>query len=235
MVETVTPGFPARRDAQNRRGDDLIAKQQHRPVHRAHEFIVAVAPAHPLGNRQASQRSQHDAGNQVGGRCAWFSTEMNQPSALVSLLPLQFGDGDPAGPGKPFGGFSRFPVRAKGGAQRRAAPLALTVGLAPGQLFDQHRQSARGGETMQGAAGQAGFFQSGADPLFKGSRQRQQRFRRQFLGADFDQQVAGVGISHEPPPRQLSLLAARTSESPGRRAHRNRPARPPAPGRGPAG
>ena len=110
MMEAMAASFPARLDAENRGRNHLVAKQQDGPMHRTDKFIIAVAPAHPLGNRQRRQGREDNAGNQVGGGGTRFGTDMHQPDAFIGLLLLQLGDGDPAGAGKAFSRFGGLTV-----------------------------------------------------------------------------------------------------------------------------
>ncbi len=200
-------------------------------MHRPHEFIVAVAPAHPLGNRQAGERGLDDAGNQLGGGRARFGADMNQPSAFVGFQPLQRIDAHTARTGETFSGLGRSAIGTESSAERRAPPLRLTVRLLRGQLSDQRRQTARGGEPPDRRIGESRFFQALTDALLKGRSQIEQGFGRQFLGADFDQKIAG--LRHERPPG--SRRRGRASGSRARRGRRNRLGPPPAPACAPAG
>jgi hypothetical protein len=114
-------------------GITSVAEQQHHPMHRSHEFIVAVAPTHPLGDRQGRERGFDDGRNQIGGRRTRLGADMHQPRALIGFLPLQFGDGHAAGAGETFGGLGGLAIRTEGGTQRRATSFELTVGLPHGR------------------------------------------------------------------------------------------------------
>ena len=172
MVEAMAARLPARRDPHQHGGNDLVAEQQNEPVHRPHEFIVAIAPAHPLGDRQSGEGGFDQTGDEIGGRRTRFGADVDQPDALIGFLALQFGDRDTAGPGKAFGGLGRVTGRIEGGAQRGTTPFHPAVGLALRQVLDQQRQPAGGGEMMQGGVGPTGFFQSLAEALLESQRQR---------------------------------------------------------------
>ena len=138
-MEPVTIGDPPGLDAENRGRNHFVTKQQHCPMYRPDKFIITVAPAHPLGNRQASQRVSDDAGNQISGQSARLKADLNQPRALVGFLPLQIGHRHSAGAGETLRRFSRGAIRAKGSADRRAAPFKMTIWLADRHVFNQHR------------------------------------------------------------------------------------------------
>ena len=139
-------GHAASGNPEDLAGNDVATEHHHHPVHRAHEFGRAGAPAHALRDGQRIERGLHDPGQQANRARARLSRpactiqirpweSRAAPSAATSTPQLR-GEGERSlGRLRP----ARRTRRLTGGPRRSIAAVGL--------LFDQpphaHRQSAR--------------------------------------------------------------------------------------------
>ena len=89
-------------------------------------------------------------------------------------------------------------------------PVRLVTGGAPflrGETLDPHRQAPRGGEACDARVGEARFLQPRADCGEEGVGEGAERLRRQLLGADLDEEIAGRR-AHEPVREAAAAPAA---------------------------
>ena len=177
-------------DAEQCRRHDVPAEHQHDPVHRAHEFRAAAAPAHALGDRQPVERGLHDASQQRGGRGARPDAGVIEELALRLLDAAELGDGRAAGLGERGRGAGRRAIRRERRADRGALALQFLVRLVLGDAAHEQREPARCGVALDLAVADAGGGEAREDAVTEGGGQGRQGLRRQLLGADLDQQVA---------------------------------------------
>ena len=83
--ETVALRLVAGARFEQGRGDDFLAVKHHQPVHRAHEFCGACAPAHAFGDRQAIECRLHDCRQKRDGIEAGFRADEKEKRALGLL------------------------------------------------------------------------------------------------------------------------------------------------------
>ncbi len=192
MMETVPARITVCLDAENLRIDDFVTEQQHHPVHRPDEFLVAVTPAHALGNRQPGERFAHQFGNHPRRVLALANRTKRQPAALFGLELVEFLDLDTTGSGETLCRGCGTTVIVESGTEGGPAPHRFLVFLGRGNIAQQQRQPARCRVTQHAGRFQRGGLQARNQSVGERIGQAAQRFRRQLLGADLDQQVAGV-------------------------------------------
>ena len=193
-------GFTAGNQFKQRGGQHFIAKQQHYPVHRPHERRFTGAPAHAFGNGQLVERSLHKARQQLCYHGTGLHTGPEQEFALRFLNALQFGDWCTGRVGEGLRGTRGLAFLVVRGADRRALALHGLVGLLFRHGVDKHGQAAWRGVAVHGAMLNALCCQAGHDAFGEGAGEFRQRQRRQFFGADLDEEVTGA---HGATPRSM--------------------------------
>ena len=188
--EAVAEGQIAGGHAQDLAGHHVPAEQHQHPVHGPHELRLARAPAHAPSDRQRVERSLHDARQQARRVRTRLGTAVDQPHALGRLEVLEGRDLHAAALRERERGLGRRALRVEGGLERRAASLDGAVGLPLGQTAHAHGQAPRRRETFDRAVQEASFVEALADARGERVGEREQRLRRQLLGADLDQEIA---------------------------------------------
>ncbi|MNF80455.1 hypothetical protein D3C84_627000 [compost metagenome] len=184
-VEAVAAGDPTGPLGEDFAVDHRIAEQHHQPLARTHEFGLARAPAHALGDRQLVQRGFDDARQQADGGLAGNAlAEFQLRPAAVDL-----GQVDAAFLGEAQRRLGRITVLVEGRLQRRAIEVLGAIGLLFFELLDQHREAPRRGVVAHLAIAQAGGLQAFFDAGEEGLAQAVQGFRRQLFGAQFYQKI----------------------------------------------
>ena len=189
--------------------------KHHDAVDRTHELRIAAPPAHQFRDRQRLQRFLNHPGEELIEHRAFhpYTGEHHCPFGRVASLELL---GRKAVLARKAGDRLRRRVR------RRAGDLALAACGARGHLGDRESQSPRRGIHRQRALRlcQRRLGQGIEHALGKGLGQRAQRFRRQLLREQLDE--------------QRGFFSHGRAGSRGVRELRNRTAPPRAPGRAPA-
>ena len=211
--EAVSAGDIARRKAQHHAGHNARTVQHDELVHGPHELRVAVAPAHDLRDRELLECFLDFAGE---GRIQGVSGGGHlgdKDLALGAVALFEGFDRDAvllgeAGDGRRCGGDGRA-LHFAGDVRGLAEHTGDLDGEPP-------RRGVKGRDA--GVAEEAVLLQVGYQRFAKSLRQARKRFRRQFLGEEFNEQR---GI-HVRPPSPVS----RASESRVLRANRSRPAPP---------
>ncbi len=184
-VEAVAAGFATGALGEDLAVDHLLAEQHHQPLGRTDELFLACGPAHALGNRQVVQRSLDDTRQQLGGGLTFDG------AAELELGPaaVDFGQVHAAFAGETQGSLGRLTVGVEGGLHRRAVEVDAAVRLLGGQLLDQHGQATRCGVGLGLGKAQAGVLQALLDAGAEGFGQLGERFRWQFFGTQFDEEI----------------------------------------------
>ena len=188
-VEPVATGLVAGLEVHHRCFNHLVAVQQNQPVYRAHEFRLPGTPAHAFGNGQGGQGFVHQIRHQFYGGLALLNGTVHQPGTLVGLHGVELIRGNPQGGGEAGqrpGGVTGIIKRCFHG---RAALLDRFVRLGIGQVPDTYRQTTGCCEAFHRTKGYAGFFQAFDNALGESVREGLESFRRQLLGAQFDQKI----------------------------------------------
>ncbi len=190
MHEAMAARLAAALQTQHFALDHAVAVQHHQPVHRAHERIIVIAPAHRLWYRQRAQAFRDDLRQQHRHRLPRCGRAMHEALALVVAGALQL---------RPLhAGFLRE-------AQQRACGLALRVqrdvdvrpegfglllALRRCDMRHIHRQPARCAERagVFGIRRDAALAQTIAHAAREGLREFVHRVDRQLFATDFDQQ-----------------------------------------------
>ena len=209
--EPVAVGDVGRGHAENRGIDDVLAEQHQHPVHRAHELRVAVAPAHPPGDGQRVERTLHDGRQQADGERPSLGAAVHHPRALRRLQLLERVDFDAATLRERKRSLGRRALGIECRLQRRTAPFERPVGLTLDQLAHPDREAAWRGEMLDALVRQAGPGEPLRDPVRERGGEGQQRLRRQFFGADLDQEVPGCAHAS---PSVGSLIVPSTRSAP---------------------
>ena len=170
-------------------------------MHRADERGFAGAPTHALGDGQLVERSLHQRRQQGVDIGTGLHAGPEQEFALGLLNALQFRD-------RRAGGFGEGQCCARGiaglvvgGAHRRALALHGLVGLTFRHGMDEDGQTTRRGVAVNSAMLDALSGQPGDHAFGEGAGEFGQGQRRQFFGADLDEEVAGV--AHGATPRSM--------------------------------
>ena len=193
VVEAVPAGDAPGADPEDLRLDDLPAVHQHHPVHGTHELGVTVRPSHPPWRRQAFERAFQHPGQQRGERRAGLGEAVGEPCACPGFQPHEPIHIDPDRFREARGGPCRRALVVERLRERRPAPFDVAVGLGAGHAGDEDREPARGGVGDRGAVGEPRRVELRRDPDRECLGEPAQRLRRQLLGADLHQQVAGAG------------------------------------------
>lgn len=207
-VHAVSARLASGRDAEHASRDHGIAVQQHHPVHRAHEFGAACAPAHALGDRQRGECRLHQRRQQCRRRLSGHLLAKRQPFALVPRDALQFIDRHPAAARETERRAGGLAVGAEGGGNGRSQLLGHGVGLRGRHRIDLHREPPRRRVPAHLAMRDALFVQPLGQRGGERGRERAQAARWQFLGADLHQQR---GVVH----RAISPAASSSARSSG--------------------
>jgi len=164
--------------------------QHHQAVQRADELHLAVAPAHQLGDRQFFQRRFEQRRQYRVDAFAGFAQAGDEIRRLASADFFQLGERDAGAAHEAFQRLGRLAVGVQPGAHRRAFFLQRALGLQRQAVRKQHRQPARRGEPFAQVVGgdEAGLGQRLLQRGVQGAAQSRQRFGRQFLAQQFDQQ-----------------------------------------------
>ena len=188
-MKPVTARAVRARNAKHLARNHIPAVHHHDPVHRSHEFGVAVSPAHAFGYRQSCERLVDDLRYQLSERQTLFRRPEHQPGALVRLLLFELIDSNATGTRKALRSPGRPAVRIVRSLQARALALDAAVRLSPGHISDQHSQATRRGKTPDIADCEPGVCEAVSDAPGQRIGQSPQCPWRQLLGADFDQQL----------------------------------------------
>jgi hypothetical protein len=94
--------------------------QQDQAVHRAHELVFGIAPAHDLRDRQLLQRLGDDLGEMRVERLARFSLAGNEILGLAVARLVQLVEVTPAARMKPSSAPRRLAGRVERAGYRRA-------------------------------------------------------------------------------------------------------------------
>ena len=145
-------------------------------MHRSHELGRAVAPAHPLGDRQSRQRLAENIRQQVGRIHALDRLANGHPSALVGFQRHQLIGRRIAAAQETFQRLAGRTIRLKGGIGSRTAALDLLIRLRELQALDDQRQTARCRIRMDFCKGEAKLRQPGFNLALQRPTERQQGF-----------------------------------------------------------
>ncbi len=190
MVETVAARFAPRRDAEQPGGDDFLAVQHDQPVHRPHERVFVIAPAHRPWNRQRLECVGEDLRNAFGGPRTGPVRAVHEPRALVGFEFFECGHVDAAALRETGQGARRFTIRVEARGQRRPAPLLHLVRLGRCDARNPRGQAPRRatGSRVCDIRRDAALDEAVADATRECACEFVERLRRQFLGADLDEQ-----------------------------------------------
>ena len=191
MMEAVAVAATARAQAEYLGCERGLAEQQRHPAHGAREFGLPRPPAHGPRQRQPRQRLPDQGREQLRGGLRRLPGTEHQ--ALGLLVNLQRLGSDAAGPGEAAGGGGKAPLFVVGGGEGGAAAQRLRAGAFAGHAGDQDGQAARGGVPAAVAVGQVPLPQPGLRLRGEPAGQLPQGGGRQFLRADLQQQVRGLG------------------------------------------
>ncbi len=192
MVETVAECRRACAHTEDLGVEVLMAEQQHRPVHRTRKGDAGNAPGHALARRQLERRLGGRGRQQLVGRRATAGLLKEEILALAGIALLQIGNGNAMARGETGGGLRRLAAGIEGGTHRRPAMLDRALGLALGHALDDHRQAARGGVAARRAVGEPESIERGRPVAHQRLAQCLEFAGGQFLGSDFQQQIAHV-------------------------------------------
>ena len=120
---------------------------------------------------------------------------MNEPQALRRLELLERRHLDAAIPGEGECSLGGRALNVECRLERRTAALDGAVGLSLDESAHPDSESSRRRVAFYRTVLQAGSVQSRCDAVRERDRQRQQGLRRQFLGADLDQEIP-VPVHH---------------------------------------
>ncbi len=190
MQETMAARLASAAQAQDLAFNDDRAMQHHQPVRRPHEAVVVIGPAHGLGNRQALERFLDDVRQQRRDRLARFHAAVDEPGALVGFQLFQLLHADAARLRETDQRLARLALRIQCGVHGRAAALDRLLRLRRSHLGNMDGQTPRC--HVQARLVQRGRNAALAEPFADAVQERGtqfvQRFRRQFFGAQLNQQ-----------------------------------------------
>ena len=189
-VEAVAARRRAGVGIEQTRGHHLVAEAHQHPVDGAHEFGVARAPAHALGDPQRIERRLHDTGQQRHGRRARLLALEGQELALAFGDAAERVERDAAALGEGRGGARRRALLVEGGVDRRTAALDELFRLRGGQAAHQHGEPARRSVGLEARMCETGGGEPGRDALGERALELRQRDGRQLLGAELEKEVA---------------------------------------------
>ena len=175
------------------RRQHLVAQAHQHPVHGPHELGIARTPAHALRDRQRIERGLDDAGQQRRGGRARLAALEEQELALAFGDATQRLERDTAALGEGRAGTRRGALLVEGGADRRTTALELLFGLCRRQGAHQHGEPARRGVGVHCAVREARCGETRGDALGERTLELRQGKRRQFFGAEFEEEVAHGG------------------------------------------
>ena len=190
MMEAVAATHAIGFQAEDLGRHDFATEQDHQPMRRAHELVVEVGPAHRLRDRQRLQRLLDDLRQQCRRRFTRLHGAMHEPRALVGIDLLQLLDSDAAAVRETDQGLGRRAAGIERGIRSRATAFEFLFGLLQGDVFDPDREPARRMQRPHRMRGvrDAALAQAGSNAIAERVREFIQRLRRQFFGAEFDQQ-----------------------------------------------
>jgi hypothetical protein len=227
--EAVTHGRPAARQPEHLAGNDTVAMQEDQAMHRAHELVLGVAPAHHFWNRQLAQRLRDDLGQVRRELLALLFASGNEVLALAVSHLVQLCESHAGSAHEALEGFGRFAGCVERTGNRRALLFQHAVGLPVGNPGDRQREPPRRGVGRAHAVRSNELLRSegGKNAVGEGFGEQVERFRWQLFTAQFDQD----GIVHLSAPPWLRPPCTSENRAPG--GNRGRPARLRAPGHAP--
>ena len=169
--------------------------QHDEAVHRPHELRVAGAPAHELRNRQPLQSAFDLRGEHFAQHRAFRLDARHDDRPLGRVASAKLGHGD-AVLAREAGD------RLLGCARRRTGDFAFAPRCARSDTADRERQAPRRrihGERRLGVR-QGGLCECGEHVLGERFRECTQRFRRQLLSQELDEQ-RGAHVTRPGRPR----------------------------------
>ena len=200
-------------DVGERERHHLVAEQRHEPVDRAAEGVLARAPTHLLGERDARADLGQELAQELGRRLALLGDVRGDVVALVGGELLQLRDLDPVLLGEALGRARRRAI------PKRRAPGRAGHGLA--SIFLPIGQTSRDEPETPWSAedGQRGGLEARANEGVLGRRRqrlqpgRDER-RGELFDADLEQVVGHAGWYH--PARAHSTARSNAPRIPGR-------------------
>ena len=188
--EPVPARRAAARFAEHGPRDDAVAVQQHQAAHRPHEFLVAVAPAHHLRDRQLLQRGlDQPRERRVEPRAVRDRAEREHFLFAVvdALEPL---DRHALLLRETEQRLRRGPVGAETRLHRRSLREHLAVRRLRRDVASEHAEPSRRRVHREASIGRREPFapQAGDERVGERIAERAQRLRRQLLGEELDEQ-----------------------------------------------
>lgn len=175
----------------------LVAESHHDPMNGPHELGIAATPAHALRDRQAIESALDDGRQQRRrGGTGLAALELQKLSLALGHATERF-ERDTAAlgeRGRRTRRCARFVERRVDG---RAAPLDPLHGLHLGECTNEHGQPAGRGVGDDTVVGEGGGIETCAKALGQCALEFGQGERRQFFGAEFEQEIASA---HGAPP-----------------------------------
>ena len=168
--------------------NQLVAQQQGNGVNRTHKVHVRRAPAHQFRDWQFAKRGGDHVRQQRFAAFAFHMGAIEQPFAFVGGQTLGLIDGDTAAARPAFSRFARFAFRVERLGDGRAAFFNFAIRLRSGKIRHFQRQTARRGEPLNLAVGNACRIQFSGKVGSEGLSQAAQGFWWQLFGADFHQE-----------------------------------------------
>ena len=192
-MEAVAAGRRTGIGVEQARGQHRIAQAHQHPVHGTHELGLARAPAHALRDRQRIERGLDDAGQQRrGGGAGFLALEGQELALALGDAPERF-ERDTAALGEGRGRARRCTLLVEGGVDRWAATLDLLFGLRRRQCAHQHSEPPRCCVGLHRAVPETRRSEPRGDALGERTLELRQRERRQFFGAELEEEILHGG------------------------------------------
>ena len=191
-METVAARLATGFRVENSGGNDVLAKEQYQPVNRPYKLGAARTPAHPLRDRQGIERGLDNPRQQTRGWRAGLAAFEQQEFALAFLDPAKRRDRRATGLCKCGRRACRLATGIEGRIDRRSASALRLGRLCLRESADQYREASRCCVRLERRESNARGAEPAANPFCKRGLEFAQGQRRQFLGTEFHQQIAGA-------------------------------------------
>ena len=188
-MEAVAAGLVAWRQAHNRGINDLVAVQQHQPVHGPDKFGPVGTPAHALGNGKAGQGLFDQFRHQFYGWLALLYRAVNHPGTLVGFQSIELVRGYAEGGRKARERPGWIAGIVEGRLDSRPALFHRFVWLGIRQVADTDGETTGRGKGLDLAERDSRFLQTPGNTLGEGIRQWLEGLGGQFFSAQFDQKI----------------------------------------------
>ena len=194
-MEAVAVGHVPGGRVEQRRRHHVLAEEHHEPVHRAHEQRTARAPVHAARDRQRIERApaRCPAADPRRARRRWLPMKKrNVPlpscscSSASTATPQLAANASAARVGSP--------AASKAALSGRSLALQVLLRLAVGEALHPHGQAPRGRVAGEFPVAELGLVEPGGKRADERLLQGQQRPRRQFLGADLQQEIVMLDL-----------------------------------------